>query len=76
METDLKLVMSFKTSGDKKVSISISDPRNDVTEEEIKATMDLIVSQNIFAPNGTNLVEALGAKVVRTNTTDYDLVVE
>lgn len=76
MKTDLKLVMSFKTSGDKKVSISISDPRNDVTEEEIKATMDLIVSQNIFAPNGTNLVEALGAKVVRTNTTDYDLVVE
>lgn len=76
MKTDLKLVMSFKTAGDKNISISISDPRSDVTEEEIKATMDLIVSQNIFAPNGTDLVEALGAKVVKTNTTDYDLVVE
>ena len=74
METK-KLVMAFKTSGDKKVSLSIDDPRFDITEAEIKAAMDLVVSKGIFAPGGSNIVEAIGAKVVVTDTTDYDLVI-
>jgi len=63
METK-KLVITFKTSGDKKVSLSIDNPRFDVTEAEIKAAMYLVVSKGIFAPGGSNIVEAIGAKVV------------
>ena len=35
--------------------------------------MDLVVSKNIFAPNGEDIVEAVKAKVVITDTTPYDL---
>ncbi len=37
--------------------------------------MELVVSKNIFAPNGLDLVSALEAKVVVTETTPFDLVI-
>ena len=64
MEQTKRLLMTFKTSDDKKVSLSIDDPREDITEGEIKSAMDLIVSKNIFAPNGGDIVQAVEAKVV------------
>ena len=56
METTKKLIMSFLTSDDKKVSLSVDNPREDITETEIKSAMDLVVEKNIFAPNGGNIV--------------------
>ena len=75
METKKKLVMNFKTTGDKKISISVDDPRDDLTEFEVKAAMTLILSSNIFLPNGDELSSLIDAKVVETDTTSYDLVV-
>ena len=73
MEQTKRLVMTFKTTDDKKVSLSVDNPREDITESEIKDAMDLVVSKNIFAPNGADLVSAVEAKVVVTDTTAYDL---
>lgn len=73
METKTKLIMSFKANDDKKVAISVDNPRTDLTEEEIKTTMELIVLKNIFAPNGASLATLVEAKVVQTDTTEYDL---
>ena len=72
MEQTKKLVMTFKTTDDKKVSLSVDNPREDITESEIKDAMDLVVSKNIFAPNGADIVSAVEAKVVVTDTTSYD----
>ena len=66
--------MTFKTTDDKKVSLSVDNPREDITESEIKDAMDLVVSKNIFAPNGGDIVATVEAKVVVTDTTEYDLV--
>ena len=66
-------LMTFKTTDDKKVSLSVDNPREDITESEIKDAMDLVVSKNIFAPNGADIVSAVEAKVVVTDTTAYDL---
>ena len=74
METTKKLVMTFLTDEDRKVSLSIDDPRGNVNENEIKECMDLIVSRDVFAPNGEALVKVIEAKVVVTDTTAYDLV--
>ena len=49
---EIKLLMSFMTSSGRKVSLFVTDPREDVTETEIKEVMDLIIEKNIFAPNG------------------------
>ena len=73
MEQTKRLLMTFKTTDDKKVSLSVDNPREDITESEIKDAMDLVVSKNIFAPNGADIVSAVEAKIVVTDTTAYDL---
>ena len=73
MKQTKRLVMTFKTDDDKKISLSVDDPREDVSEAEIKSAMDLVVAKNIFAPGGCDIVEAIEAKVVVTDTTSYDL---
>ena len=73
MEQTKRLVMTFKTTDDKKVSLSVDNPREDITESKIKDAMDLVLSKNIFAPNGADIVSAVEAKVVVTDTTPYDL---
>lgn len=75
METKKRLVMTFSDEDGKKISLSVDDPREDIAEDEIKSVMDLIVSKNIFAPNGLDLVSSVEAKVVVTDTTPYDLVI-
>ena len=77
MDTNVskRLIMTFKTTDDKSVSLSIDDPREDITEEEIKTAMDLVVSKNIFAPGGSDTSKSVSAKVVVTDTTGYDLVI-
>lgn len=73
MEQTKRLLMTFKTTDNKKVSLSVDNPREDITESEIKDAMDLVVSKNIFAPNGADIISAVEAKVVITDTTSYDL---
>lgn len=75
MEISTNLIMTFVNEDNKKVSLTVQDPREDITEAEIKAAMELVVSKNIFAPNGLDLVSVLEAKVVVTDTTPYDLVI-
>lgn len=74
MELNRKLVMTFKTTDDKKVSLTVDNPREDLTEEEVKTAMELIKEKNIFAPGGADLASLISAKVVETDTTNYDLV--
>lgn len=74
MEINKKLMMTFKTVGDKKVSISVDNPKDDLTEAEIKTIMTLILAKDVFAINGEPLATLVEAKVVETETTPYDLV--
>ena len=74
MNVTKKLLMTFKTDEDKNVSISIEDPRENLTESEILEAMNLIIEKDVFMPNGEALVEKVGAKVVETETQEYDLV--
>ena len=73
MELNKKLVMTFKTTDDKKISLTVDNPREDLNEEEVKTAMELIIEKNIFAPGGADLASLVSAKVVQTDTTNYDL---
>ena len=75
METKKRLVMSFKNELDRVVSLSVDDPREDITELEIKEFMQMVVEKKVFNPNGAEIVAVVEAKVVVTDTTEYDLVV-
>lgn len=74
MELNKKLIMTFKTTDDKKVSLTVDNPKEDLTEEEVKTCMELIKEKNIFAPGGADLASLVSAKVVETDTTNYDWV--
>lgn len=74
METKKRLLMNFMSELGRKVSIAVDDPREDIAEDEIKEVMDLILEKNIFAPNGADLVATVEAKIVVTDTTEFDLV--
>ena len=75
MEENKVLQLIFKNSVGKKITMSIEDPKDALTEAEIKAAMDLIIQKNIFKKNNYDLVEAVEAKIVTTGTTVYDLIV-
>ncbi|MCH1961159.1 MULTISPECIES: DUF2922 domain-containing protein [Romboutsia] len=75
MEIKKKLVMTFKTSNGKNISLSVDDPRENLTESEIKSAMTLVLSKGVFVVNGEELAALVDAKVVQTDTTEYDLVV-
>ncbi|WP_092923901.1 DUF2922 domain-containing protein [Romboutsia hominis] len=75
MEIKKKLVMTFKTSNGKNISLSVDDPRENLTESEIKSAMTLVLSKGVFIVNGEELAALVDAKVVQTDTTEYDLVV-
>ena len=75
MEQNKVLQLIFKNSAGKKITMSIEDPKDALTEAEIKAAMDLIIQKNIFKKNNDDLVEAVEAKIVTTGTTVYDLIV-
>lgn len=66
------LIMTFLNEQNKNISISIDDPREDVTEEEIKTAMETIVAKNIFESKGGNFVKVNGAKIVTTSITEFE----
>ena len=68
-----KLVMVFATNKEKNVSLSVDNPKSSLNETQIKTAMETIVAQNIFAPNGEDLVKCVEAKIVTTKTDEYDL---
>lgn len=73
---ETRLLMVFSTTLGRKVSLFVSDPKEDITEAEIKEAMEQIVAKNVFAPRfGEELETVLEAKVVQTATTGYDLVI-
>ena len=66
------LEMVFKTAENRSHKLSLDDPKDDLTGEEIRACMDLIVEDNIFNIGG-GLVEAVSAAFVVTEKTEIDI---
>jgi hypothetical protein len=67
------LSMVFKTDQDKKVSLRVSVPRDDLDSIQVKAVMDLIIAKNIIHSTSGDLVSIDSAYLVETSTTDLDV---
>lgn len=69
-----RLVMTFATqNSQKKISLSLDNPKVDVTETQIKTAMEAVVTNDIFDINGEKIESKVEAKIVVTNTDQYDL---
>lgn len=67
------LEMTFKNAADSKVNISVDNPREDLTEAEIKTAMDLIVAKNLFNTTGGDIVQTVGARRVITTVQELEI---
>ena len=73
MQTTKRLVMVFKTDADNNVSISVDNPKDSLKESEIKSAMEIIIAKDVFAPKEEKLVALVEARIVVTNTNEYEL---
>ena len=75
-----KLVMRFLTSLEGKYfTLTVDDIKTDengvstVTEAEVNALMDLVITNNIFESSSGNLTGKKDAKIVSTDTSTVDV---
>lgn len=64
------LRMVFSTQGGSTSSITLPQPREDLTAAEVEAVMEQIITKNIFTTTGGDLTGKRDIKVVDTTTTD------
>lgn len=67
------LELKFKNDEDKTITIRVPGPREDITAEEIKAAMDLMMEKNIFLGNYRTLVSKWGARIVTKDIEDFNV---
>ena len=63
MEKTLELI--FKNMAGKNAKISVKDPKEDLTPQEVQAVMDDIIAKNIFETSGGDMVEVGGARLIQ-----------
>lgn len=60
------LVMVFKTGAGKSFRITLDNPKEGITPEEVTAAMNLIISKDLFDVDG-GVTEASEANIITTN---------
>jgi len=63
METKV-LELIFINAGGKKVTFSLNDPREDLTEVEVRGVMENIVAKNVFNSNAGDLAAVSSARII------------
>ncbi|MFA7468533.1 MAG: DUF2922 domain-containing protein [Desulfotomaculaceae bacterium] len=73
MATTQTLQMRFVNQAGSRVSISLDNPKDDLTEAEVTAAMDQIIAKNVFITSGGDLVSKDSAQIIdRTVNVLYD----
>jgi hypothetical protein len=67
------LEMLFRNQAGQLVTISVIDPRPDITPGEVEVVMDIIIAQNIFTSPGGDLVAKVQARVIERTYTWYNV---
>ncbi len=58
------LQMSFVNQAGTRTTISLDNPKDDLTQAEVVAAMDQIIAKNIFNTSGGDLVAKYSAQIV------------
>ncbi len=67
------LELIFETGAGKDVTLSVEDPRENLTQQELQSGMQTIIEQNIFHVQGSALALAKAARIVERNIFDYEV---
>ena len=64
------LEMQFETLGGKKLTISVDEPRTNLTALEVETGMQALIVSNVFEVNGFGLGNAFSARLIERNVSD------
>ena len=70
---EYSLSMTFVNAGGDKVSVTIADVKNALTQTEVSALMDAVIAKNVFTSNGGDLVSKYGAQLTQRQTTKFEI---
>jgi hypothetical protein len=63
----IRLTMSFINEAERTTSYTIDDPKEGITEAEVQAVMEDMISRNIFNTSGGDLKSIASARVTTTS---------
>lgn len=66
-----RLVMTFRNAAGKTITLSLADPRDDITAVDVTTAMDTVIARNIFTSSGGDLVTKERAAII--DTTENEL---
>ncbi|WML36749.1 DUF2922 domain-containing protein [Clostridium sp. OS1-26] len=67
------LVMNFLNEAGKKTAVRINNVKEDITDSEAKAAMEVILAKNIFATSGGDLKAIDSAELIDKSSTDLSV---
>ncbi|WP_406678041.1 DUF2922 domain-containing protein [Moorella sp. ACPs] len=65
-----RLELIFQNAAGRRTTLAVIDPRDNLTEAEVRAVMELILARNIFTSPGGDLTAIIGARIVIRDVTD------
>ncbi|KUK10442.1 MAG: Uncharacterized protein XD50_1309 [Clostridia bacterium 41_269] len=69
-----RLQLTFRTAGGSRRTISIEDPKTNLTDVEVQAAMDTIIAKNIFGTSDGDLVGVVSAQIVTTEVQEFNVM--
>lgn len=68
------LEMIFVNTAGDKVTLRVVDPRDTITENEVRTVMDQVVAKDIFTSSGGSLTGIAGARIVTRDVAELDIL--
>ncbi|MDN5327273.1 MAG: hypothetical protein PWP41_1969 [Moorella sp. (in: firmicutes)] len=65
-----RLELIFQNASGRRTTLVIQDPRENLTEADVRAAMELILARNIFTSPGGDLTAITGARIVTRDVAD------
>lgn len=62
------LELTFLTAANKPVKLTVDEPREDITQEQVESVMQQVILSNIFLIEESPLATIKGARIVARNT--------
>jgi|LSQX01.3.fsa_nt_gb hypothetical protein len=67
------LQMVFANQEGRNVTISVNEPNDGITGEEVRSVMDTIIDKSIFSTTGGDMVAVSAARLVSREVTELDI---
>ncbi len=70
------LELKFDLANGKTTTLTVNDPKQNLSAAEVQTAMQTIIDSNIFHSNGSSLVAINLARIVERTITEFELELE